>query len=56
MTEAQQERFQQMGRMGGMRRGPTASPGEYLVRLTTGGEVQTTIMVIEEDVPGYMGR
>jgi len=33
-----------------------AEPGEYLVRLTMGGEVQTTTLVIEEDVPGYMGR
>ena len=32
------------------------APGEYLVRLTIGEEVQTTRLVIEKDVPGYMGR
>ena len=31
-------------------------PGEYLVRLTMGDEVQTTKLVIEKHVPGYMGR
>ncbi len=56
MTEAQAERFQQMGRGGGSRRGAAVSPGEYLVRLTAGSDVQTTILVIEQDVPGYMGR
>jgi len=35
---------------------PMVVPGEYLVRLTVGEEVQTTLLVIEEDVPGYMGR
>ena len=47
-AEGQQRRFRSRGR--------PAVPGEYLVRLTVGGEVQTTRLVIEEDVPGYMGR
>lgn len=55
LTEAQAARMQQMGRMGS-RRGAAVSPGEYLVRLTVGSDIQTTILVIEQDVPGYMGR
>jgi hypothetical protein len=38
------------------RPGPMVSPGEYLVRLTVGDQLQTTRLVIEKDVPGYMGR
>jgi hypothetical protein len=38
------------------RRRPMVSPGEYLVRLTVGDQLQTTRLVIEKDVPGYMGR
>jgi hypothetical protein len=48
--EGQQQRFR------GGRRAPSYGPGEYLVRLTLDGEVQTTTLVIEQDVPGYMGR
>ncbi|MEK9506891.1 hypothetical protein WI460_01675 [Gemmatimonadota bacterium Y43] len=48
------------GQGGGFRRGPRVGPlvepGEYLVRLTVGSEVRTTRAVVEEDVPGYMGR
>jgi hypothetical protein len=47
-AEGQQRRFRG--------RGPRAAPGEYLVRLTVGDVVQTTRLVIEQDVPGYMGR
>jgi photosystem II stability/assembly factor-like uncharacterized protein len=43
-------------RFRGAGRAPLASPGEYLVRLTAGDQVQTTRLLIEEDVPGYMGR
>ena len=49
MAGNQPQRFRQ-------RMAPAIPPGEYLVRLTLGGEVQTTRLVIEEDVPGYMGR
>ncbi len=49
VVEGQQRRF-------GGNRAPIIPPGEYLVRLTLGGEVQTTRLVIEQDVPGYMGR
>ena len=56
MTDEMRERMQQMGRMMGSRRGAAVSPGEYLVRLTVGSDIQTTILVIEQDVPGYMGR
>jgi photosystem II stability/assembly factor-like uncharacterized protein len=41
------------------RRRPMAQlqvPGQYLVRLTVGADVQTTTLVIEQDEPGYMGR
>jgi hypothetical protein len=48
--EGQEQRFR------GQRAGPLVPPGEYLVRLTVSGQVQTTRLVIEEDVPGYMGR
>jgi hypothetical protein len=48
MPEGQQQRFR--------RPPPPVAPGEYLVRLTIGDEVQTTRLVIEKDVPGYMGR
>jgi len=41
---------------GGPRPGAVVPPGEYLVRLTVGSEVQTTRLLIEEHVPGYMGR
>jgi hypothetical protein len=51
IPEEMQQRFRGRARMG-----PLAGPGEYLVRLTVGNEVQTTTLVIEEDVPGYMGR
>jgi hypothetical protein len=50
---------QRGGQRGGGRRGGgrgSAEPGEYLVRLTMGDEVQTTKLVIEKHVPGYMGR
>ena len=50
IPEGQQQRFR------GPRMGRLVPPGDYLVRLTIGGEVQTTGLVIEEDVPGYMGR
>jgi photosystem II stability/assembly factor-like uncharacterized protein len=43
-------------RFRGQRQAPLVPPGEYLVKLTIGSEVQTTRLVIEEDVPGYMGR
>ncbi len=49
-SEGQQQRFR------GPRMGRMVPPGEYRVRLTLGGVVQTTGLVIEEDVPGYMGR
>ncbi len=39
------------GRMAAM-----VEPGEYLVRLTVGGEVQTTTLTIEKDNPTYLGR
>jgi photosystem II stability/assembly factor-like uncharacterized protein len=38
------------------RRAPMVAPGEYLVRLTVGGQVQTTTLVIERDSPDYLGR
>lgn len=38
------------------RRGSPAEPGEYLVRLKSGGTVLTTKLVIEKDNPGYMGK
>jgi photosystem II stability/assembly factor-like uncharacterized protein len=48
------------GRGGFQRRGPPVGPlvaaGEYLVRLTVDGTVRTARAVVEEDVPGYMGR
>jgi hypothetical protein len=50
---AQEGQTQRQGRQRG---GPLLGPGEYLVRLTVGDEVQTTRLVIERDVPGYMGR
>ncbi len=50
MPESQQQRFR------GPRMGRLVPPGEYLVRLNLGDEVQTTRLVIREDVPGYMGR
>jgi photosystem II stability/assembly factor-like uncharacterized protein len=50
LPEGVQQRFR------GQRRAPLAAPGEYLVRLTVGEQVQTTTLVIEQDVPGYMGR
>lgn len=40
----------------GPRLGPLVDPGEYLVRLSVAGTVLTTLAVVEEDVPGYMGR
>jgi len=40
----------------GPRLGDLIPPGEYLVRLTVGNEIQTTRLVIEKDNPGYMGR
>lgn len=40
----------------GPRLGNLVPPGEYLVRLTVGDEVQTTRLVIEKHTPGYMGR
>ncbi len=40
----------------GPRQGPLVAPGEYLVRLKVGAEVRTTRAIVEEDVPGYMGR
>ena len=47
----------QQQRQGGRQRGgQLLPPGEYLVRLTVGDEVQTTHLVIEKHVPGYMGR
>ncbi|MFC1574769.1 hypothetical protein ACFL3Z_01680 [Gemmatimonadota bacterium] len=46
----------QQARQGRQRQGPMVPPGEYLVRLTVRGQVQTTRLVIEKDVPGYMGR
>jgi len=48
--EGQPQRFR------GARLGPLVPPGEYLVRLTVGDQVQTGRLVIEKDVPGYMGR
>ena len=50
VPEGQQPRFR------GSRRAPLLPPGDYLVRLTVGDQVLTTRLVIEEDVPGYMGR
>lgn len=50
MPEGVPQRFR------GQRRAPLLAPGTYLARLTVGGEVQTTTLVIEKDVPGYMGR
>jgi hypothetical protein len=44
------------GRRRGPRVGALVQPGEYLVRLTVGSEVQTTRLVIEKHEPGYMGR
>jgi hypothetical protein len=43
-------------RFRGQRRAPMLAPATYLARLTVAGEVQTTTLVIEQDVPGYMGR
>jgi hypothetical protein len=43
-------------RFRGQRMAPVVSPGEYLVRLTVGEEVQTTTLVIEKDNPSYLGR
>jgi hypothetical protein len=43
-------------RFRGQRRAPMLEPGTYLARLTVAGEVHTTTVVIEQDVPGYMGR
>ncbi|MCK5650821.1 MAG: hypothetical protein KAJ42_05580, partial [Gemmatimonadetes bacterium] len=44
------------GRRRRRRLGALIPPGEYLVRLTIGDDVQTTRLVIEKDNPGYMGR
>jgi hypothetical protein len=49
------ERYRRMGYTG-RRSGRPVSPGEYLVRMTVGEVVQTTVVVVEEHVPGYMGR
>lgn len=38
------------------RRAPLAGPGEYLVRITAGETVLTTRLVVEKDIPGYIGR
>ena len=40
----------------GPRLGALLPPGEYYVRLTVGDEVRNTKLVIEEHVPGYLGR
>jgi hypothetical protein len=40
----------------GPRLGELLPPGEYMVRLSVGDEMQTTRLVIEKDEPGYMGR
>jgi hypothetical protein len=50
LPEGVQQRFRRQ------RPAPLAAPGEYLVRLTVGSQVQTTTLSIGEDVPGYMGR
>ncbi|MFA9454991.1 MAG: T9SS type A sorting domain-containing protein, partial [Candidatus Aminicenantaceae bacterium] len=47
-TQTSQRRYQ--------RRAPLAGPGEYLVRLTAGETVLTTKLVVEKDIPGYIGR
>jgi hypothetical protein len=47
---------QQQFRFRGPRVGPQVPPGQYMVRLTVGSRTQTTVLIIEKDEPGYMGR
>ena len=34
----------------------TAEPGTYLVKLTVDGMEMSTMLIIEKDNPGYMGK
>jgi len=49
-----EEQQQQAQRMGAGRGGRTASPGEYLVRLSVDGKVLTTKLIVEKDTPDNM--
>ncbi|KPK96105.1 hypothetical protein AMJ80_01950, partial [bacterium SM23_31] len=55
-TDMQPGQFGQQMRGRGGRSASPAEPGEYLVRLTAGGTILTTKLIIEKDNPGNLGK